>query len=166
MGGKTMIGRTWVHCPQGLSSTEWRGGRLRKSAVAAGVLCALAAGGPPARADLQAQSVRLNGAPGTLNVAPGSTVSIAATLHVTNSEDCPGCPAEVVLALDDTPLQCLVDASPGPDPLALDTTFDLPSDQEGVFRLYAVLEEEGSCEAAVERYRQKGAAAPDRPRTP
>jgi hypothetical protein len=108
----------------------------------------------------------LNGQHGSLNVVPGSTVNLKISFSVTGPPLCPGCPSQVILALDALQLKCLYDGVPAEpeERREVETTFELPP-EPGVFTLYAVFEEEDDCEQALERYRQIGTHDPDRPRT-
>jgi hypothetical protein len=130
------------------------------------LLPTLLLGGRPASAEVQVESVLLNGQHGSLNVVPGSTVNLKISFSVTGPPLCPGCPSQVILALDALQLNCLYDGVPAEpeERREVETTFELPP-EPGVFTLYAVFEEEDDCEQALERYRQIGTHDPDRPRT-
>ena len=130
------------------------------------MLAALLAWGGPACAELDVESTRLNGEGGTLIAAPGSTVNLSMRFLVTSSVN--NTHAQVVLALDATPIRCLFDGVPAdpPDYQGLDTTFDLPVVDDGVFTLYAVFDDQDNCGDAVNRYLQIGTTDPAHPRTP
>jgi hypothetical protein len=99
----------------------------------------------------EVQGISINGSGTVASSPPDKSVQVNLGYEVGNSEDCPGCPIQIVVGVDNDPLECSAAGAPAacPDTATGDLTTHITAPSTaGIYSIYAWPSTAADCESA------------------